>query len=74
MNKSRRQELARIALVIKAVENDIAAVIAEEEKANSRMAINTPNEIYSYHALDAMDQAATAAASMLKSVVLASKF
>lgn len=74
MNKLRRAELSRIALVIKAATNDLAAVYAEEEKANSRMAINTDNEIYSCHALDAMDQASVAAAELLKSVVAAASF
>ena len=74
MNKTRRQELARIALVIKAASNDLAAVYAEEENANRRMAINTDNEIYSCHALDAMDQASIAAAELLKSVVAAANF
>lgn len=74
MNKLRRQELSRIALVIKAAANDLTAVIAEEEKANRRMAINTPNEIYSCHALDAMDQASVAAADMLKAIVAAASY
>lgn len=74
MNKLRRQELSRIALVIKAAANDLTAVIAEEEKANRRMAINTPNEIYSCHALDAMDHATIAAADLLKYVVAAASF
>lgn len=74
MNKLRRAELTRIALVIKAVTNDLAAVYAEEEKANRRMAINTDNEIYSCHALDAMDHASAAAADLLKSVVTAASF
>ena len=64
MNKIRRSELNRIALVIKAATADLAAVIAEEEKANARMAINTDNEIYSCHALDAMDRASVAAAAL----------
>ena len=80
MNNIRRQELSRIALVIKAATNDLTAVYAEEEKANRRMAINTDNEIYSCHALDAMesaaamDQASIAAAELLKSVVAAASF
>lgn len=74
MNKIRRAELTRIALIIKAATNDLAAVLAEEEKANSRMAINTPNEIYSCHALDAMDRASVSAADLLKSVVAAANF
>lgn len=74
MNKYRRQELSRIALVIKAVANDLAAVIAEEEKVNRRMVINTDNEIYSCHALDAMDQASVAAADMLKAIVAAANY
>lgn len=74
MNKYRRQELSRIALVIKAAANDLTAVIAEEEKANRRMAINTDNETYSCHALDAMDRASIAAADMLKAIVAATNF
>ena len=73
MNKIRRSELNRIALVIKAATADLAAVI-EEEKANARMAINTDNEIYSCHALDAMDRASVAAAALLKDVVAAASF
>ena len=42
--------------------------------ANSRMAINTDNEIYSCHALDAMDRAAVAAADMVKAIVAAASF
>lgn len=52
----------------------LAAVQSAEEVANSRMAINTDNEIYSYHALDAMDHAAVAAADMLKAIVAAASF
>lgn len=74
MNKIRRSELNRIALVIKAATADLAAVIAEEEKANARMAINTDNEIYSCHALNAMDRASVAAAALLKDVVAAASF
>lgn len=74
MNKYRRQELSRIAIVIKAAANDLTAVIAEEEKANRRMAINTDNEIYSYHAIDAMDRASIAAADMLKAIVAAANY
>ena len=74
MNKTRRQELARIALVIKAASNDLAAVYAEEEKANVRMVYNSPNEIYSCHALDAMESAAEAADTLLKSIVAAANF
>lgn len=74
MNKLRRQELSRIALVIKAAANDLTAVIAEEEKVNRRMVINTDNEIYSCHALDAMDQASVAAADMLKAIVAAASY
>ena len=74
MNNIRRQELSQIALVIKAATNDLTAVYAEEEKANRRMAINTDNEIYSCHALDAMDRASVAAAELLKSVVAAASF
>lgn len=74
MNKYRRQELSRIALVIKAAANDLAAVIAEEEKVNRRMVINTDNEIYSCHALDAMDQVSVAAADMLKAIVAAANY
>lgn len=74
MNKIRRAELTRIALIIKAATNDLAAVLAEEEKANSRMAINTDNEIYSCHALDALDHAVVAAADMLKAIISAASF
>lgn len=74
MNKIRRQELARIALVIKAASNDLAAVYAEEEKVNVRMAYNSPNEIYSCHALTAMESAAEAADTLLKSIVAAANF
>lgn len=53
---------------------DLAAVQSAEEVANSRMAINTDNEIYSCHALDAMDRAAVAAADMVKAIVAAASF
>ena len=74
MNNIRRQELRRIAAAMKSLSADLAAVQSAEEVANSRMAINTDNEIYSYHALDAMDHAAVAAADMLKAIVAAASF
>lgn len=74
MNNIRRQELCRIAAAMKSLSADLAAVQSAEEVANSRMAINTDNEIYSYHALDAMDHAAVAAADMLKAIVAAASF
>ena len=74
MNNYRRKELARIAITVKALSNDLAAVIADEERSNSRMAINTLNEIYSYHALAALDRATVAAAAMLEAVVSAANF
>ena len=51
MNNIRRQELRRIAATIKSLSADLAAVQSAEEIANSRMAINTDNEIYSCHAV-----------------------
>ena len=74
MNNIRRQELRRIAAAMKSLSADLAAVQSAEEVANSRMAINTDNEIYSYHALDAMDHTAVAAADMLKAIVAAASF
>lgn len=74
MNNFRRQELRRIAAAMKSLSVDLAAVQSAEEVANSRMAINTDNEIYSCHALDAMDRAAVAAADMVKAIVAAASF
>lgn len=74
MNNIRRQELRRIAATMKSLSADLAAVQSAEEIANSRMSINTYNEIYSCHALDALDHAAAAAADMLKAVVSAASF
>lgn len=74
MNNIRRQELRRIAAAMKSLSADLAAVQSAEEVANSRMAINTDNEIYSCHALDALDHAVVAAADMLKAIVAAASF
>lgn len=74
MNNIRRQELRRIAAAMKSLSVDLAAVKSAEEVANSRMAINTDNEIYSCHALDALDHAVVAAADMLKAIISAASF
>lgn len=74
MNNFRRQELRRIAAAMKSLSVDLAAVQSAEEVANSRMAINTDNEIYSCHALDALDHAIVAAADMLKAIISAASF
>lgn len=74
MNNIRRQELRRIAAAMKSLSVDLAAVKSAEEVANSRMAINTDNEIYSCHALDALDHAAVAAADMMKAIITAASF
>lgn len=74
MNNIRRQELRRIAAAMKSLSIDLAAVKSAEEVANSRMAINTDNEIYSCHALDALDHAAVAAADMMKAIITAASF
>lgn len=74
MNNIRCQELRRIAAAMKSLSADLAAVQSAEEVANSRMAINTDNEIYSCHALDALDHAAVAAADMLKAIKAAANF
>lgn len=74
MNNIRRQELRRIAAAMKSLSVDLAAVKSAEEVANSRMAINTDNEIYSCHALDALDHAAVAAADMIKAIITAASF
>lgn len=74
MNNYRRQELRRIAAVVKSLSVDLAAVQSAEEVANSRMAINTENEIYSCHALDALDRAAVTAADMMKAIIAAANF
>lgn len=74
MNNIRRQELRRIAAAMKSLSVDLAAVKSAEEVVNSRMAINTDNEIYSCHALDALDHAAVAAADMIKAIITAASF
>lgn len=74
MNNIRRQELRRIAATMKSLSADLAAVQSAEEIANSRMAINTDNEIYSCHVLDALDHAVVAAADMLKAIISAASF
>lgn len=74
MNNFRRQELRRIAAAMKSLSADLAAVQSAEEIANSRMAINTDNEIYSCHALDAMDQATVAVANGIAAIVTAASF